>query len=170
VTHHGPSERAQQREKGTQQRSEAALQSARRADADQPTHEQAEIEAGGVDQQSLPNVRVPAQVRAAQAAGLIEMSERALQSCTAQPQEALATRTADTPTVPIHGVACIGVLLPAPSPTIRFGDVTADADEDNQERVLRAAHDLLATRFGIRHTTIQIDRDPSCESATHPTT
>jgi cobalt-zinc-cadmium efflux system protein len=59
--------------------------------------------------------------------------------------------------------------------TITSGFVALSAhvtcvDPDNQERVLRAAHDLLATRFGVRHTTIQIDRDPSCESATHPTT
>ena len=28
--------------------------------------------------------------------------------------------------------------------------------------------EMLAERFGIRHTTIQIDRDSSCEGADHP--
>jgi hypothetical protein len=26
---------------------------------------------------------------------------------------------------------------------------------------------MLAERFGIRHSTIQIDRDPSCDSVAH---
>lgn len=42
-------------------------------------------------------------------------------------------------------------------------------DRDKQDDVLRSAHELLGSRFGIRHTTIQLDRDPSCEGAAHPT-
>ncbi len=38
----------------------------------------------------------------------------------------------------------------------------------NHYSVLRAAQGMLAARFGIRHTTIQIDRDPFCNSAEHP--
>ena len=34
--------------------------------------------------------------------------------------------------------------------------------------LLRDAQALLAQRFGIRHTTIQIDLDPSCGAAPHP--
>jgi cobalt-zinc-cadmium efflux system protein len=38
----------------------------------------------------------------------------------------------------------------------------------NHDSLLRSAQTMLADRFGIRHTTIQIDRDPSCEGTTHP--
>ena len=85
MTHHGPPEPTPQREKGAQSRGEAALETSRRTDADQPTHEQAEIEAGGVDQQALPNASVPAQIHAPHPTGLIEMSKRAFQSFSAQP-------------------------------------------------------------------------------------
>ena len=38
----------------------------------------------------------------------------------------------------------------------------------NHDRLLRAARTMPAERFGIRHTTIQIDPDVSCEGADHP--
>jgi len=38
----------------------------------------------------------------------------------------------------------------------------------NHDALLRDARAMLAQRFGIRHTTIQIDRDPSCEGTDHP--
>jgi cobalt-zinc-cadmium efflux system protein len=40
-------------------------------------------------------------------------------------------------------------------------------DPDRRDSVLRSAQELLANRFGIRHTTIQLDRDPSCEGTAH---
>lgn len=40
---------------------ESALQPARRADADQVTHDEPEIEAAGMNQQPLQNIRVAAQ-------------------------------------------------------------------------------------------------------------
>lgn len=56
--------------------------------------------------------------------------------------------------------------------TITSGFVALSAhltcvDLENQDSVLRAAQELLAKRFGIRHTTIQFDRDPSCEHTAH---
>ena len=75
MTRHRLPERPNQREKGAEDRDDAALQAARRADADQLPHEEAEIEAAGVDQQPLQNVRVPAEVHAAHPAGLVEMRE-----------------------------------------------------------------------------------------------
>jgi len=47
--------------------------------------------------------------------------------------------------------------------------VTCPGDQDH-DALLRSAGAMLADRFGIRHTTIQIDRDPSCEQADHPPT
>jgi cobalt-zinc-cadmium efflux system protein len=42
------------------------------------------------------------------------------------------------------------------------------ANPAKHDTVLRAAQDVLARRFGIGHTTIQIDRDPSCGATAHP--
>src|SRR5687768_18384698 len=81
----------------------SAAKAAWRADADQPPHEQAEIEAAGVNQQTLPNIGVAAEVHAAQ-----------------------APRTANAPTIAVHRVARHRVLHPVPSATIRLGNVTAD--------------------------------------------
>jgi cobalt-zinc-cadmium efflux system protein len=38
----------------------------------------------------------------------------------------------------------------------------------NHDALLLAARTMLADRFGIRHTTIQVDRDESCEGTHHP--
>jgi cobalt-zinc-cadmium efflux system protein len=58
--------------------------------------------------------------------------------------------------------------------TITSGFVALSAhlacvDPARDDEVLRSAQDLLARRFGIRHSTIQLDRDDSCESAAHAT-
>lgn len=41
------------------------------------------------------------------------------------------------------------------------------ADPLKRDPILHAAQRVLADRFGIRHSTIQIDRDPSCDGAAH---
>jgi cobalt-zinc-cadmium efflux system protein len=40
--------------------------------------------------------------------------------------------------------------------------------EHSHDSLLDAARAMLAERFGIRHSTIQVDRDLSCEGADHP--
>lgn len=40
-------------------------------------------------------------------------------------------------------------------------------NEHNHDALLRTARAMLVERFGIRHSTIQIDRDPSCGGADH---
>ena len=45
--------------------------------------------------------------------------------------------------------------------------VTCPGDH-NHDSLLRDAQSVLAKRFGIRHTTIQVDRDPTCEGTNHP--
>ena len=57
--------------------------------------------------------------------------------------------------------------------TITSGFVALSAhltcvERERQEFVLKAAQDVLVSRFGIRHTTIQIDREASCDGAAHP--
>ena len=124
---HRPPERADQSDKSNESRNKSALEAAWRADADQLTHEQSEIEAGRVDQQSRPNVPVPSKVHAAHAAGLIEMRKRSFQPFAAQPEEPLTARAANAPSIAVHSVACVGVLLPIPSSPIGFGDIAAHA-------------------------------------------
>ena len=56
--------------------------------------------------------------------------------------------------------------------TIASGFVALSAhvlctDPERHDGILGLAQRLLGERFGIRHTTIQIDRDASCEGATH---
>jgi hypothetical protein len=59
IRHQVP-ERADHGQKSGDDRVEAPLQAARRADADQLPHEETEVEAARVDQHALPYVRVPA--------------------------------------------------------------------------------------------------------------
>ena len=58
--------------------------------------------------------------------------------------------------------------------TITSGFVALSAhvtcvDPNRQPSILQLAQDLLDHRFGIRHITIQFDRDPLCERTEHPT-
>ena len=69
---------------------QSALQAARRADADQLTHDEPEIEATGMNQQALQDVRVTAQMRAAHAARVVEMREGAFDPLAASPHQAPA--------------------------------------------------------------------------------
>src|SRR5512143_2007057 len=80
-------------------RDEPPLQPSRGAHAGQLPHQQAEIEAAGVDQQSLQNVRVSAKEYASHAAGLVEMREGPLQALAAEPQQPQATRTTNAPPI-----------------------------------------------------------------------
>src|SRR5262245_7645168 len=121
----GP-ERAGQRQKSRHYRDQPPLQPAWRADANQLPHEQSEIEARDMNQQPLPNVGVAAEVHAAHAASLIKMGKRPFESLATEPQQAHASWAANAPTIAVHRVARLRVLLPVPSAAIRFGDVAAD--------------------------------------------
>src|SRR5215204_5894800 len=71
-----------------------SLQAARRADADERPHQESEIEATDVHEQTLQDVRVPPQMRASHRTGFVEMRVWALQSlasATLQRQPAPAT-------------------------------------------------------------------------------
>jgi cobalt-zinc-cadmium efflux system protein len=43
------------------------------------------------------------------------------------------------------------------------------ADPAKRDVVLASAQRVLAERFGIQHSTIQVDRDPTCDSVAHAT-
>ena len=94
-------------------RPQAALEAARRADADELPHQESEIEAADVDEEPFQDVRVATQVRPAQAARLIEMRVRPFQSlapATLQPSTACPAYPSP---VRVDGVA--RHRLPAPS-------------------------------------------------------
>lgn len=89
-------------------------------------HEEPQIEAARVNQQSLQNVRVPPQVHAAQAACLVEMREGPLQAFAAKPQQSQAPRATNAPPIPIHRGTGLRRVFPVASPAIRFRDVAPD--------------------------------------------
>ncbi|HJU42828.1 MAG TPA: hypothetical protein VJ691_08430, partial [Vicinamibacterales bacterium] len=120
------------------------MQPARRADADQVAHKQAEIEATGINQQALSNVGVAAEVHATHPASLIEMGKGAFQALAAQAQQPQSAWAADASTIAVHGVAGGRILLPVPPSTIRFGDVTADAHRLEIDQRLVAVIALVA--------------------------
>jgi hypothetical protein len=79
-TPHGLPEEANEHHKGGYGGDAPPLQPSRRADADQPSDEQAEIEATGMNQQALANISVTAEVNATHPAGLIGMGEGSFQA------------------------------------------------------------------------------------------
>jgi hypothetical protein len=128
--------------------------SARRADADQLTQEEPEIEAARVDQQPLADVRVATQVHTAHPAGLVEMREGSFQALTAKPQQTQAACAANAPTIAVHRSARLGMVLQVPSSAIGFRDVAADAhgfeiDERLIAVIALAADDFLRFRSPI---------------------
>src|SRR5258708_23435990 len=80
---------------------QAALQAARRPDADQMTHDEPEIESARMDQQSLEDVRVTPQMRPAHAAGVVEMRERAFDPFATLPHQAASPGPANPPAIAV---------------------------------------------------------------------
>jgi hypothetical protein len=81
------------------------LEAARRAHAKERAHQQSEIEDAGVNQQSLPDVAVAAEVHAAHAASLIQMGEGPFQPLSSEPQQAQSPQAVNAPTIAVYGVA-----------------------------------------------------------------
>ena len=84
---------AQQVDQGVDEGARAALEAARRAGAGQVAHEEPQVEAADLHEQTLQDVSVAALVQAAHPVSLIELGVGAFQSLTALPQQPLAART-----------------------------------------------------------------------------
>ena len=97
-----------------------ALEAARRAAAIPPPHQQAEIEGAGVDEEPFEDVALPAQVRAAHPAGVVDMGERPLQMLAASSQQPLAALAAQTPAIAVDRPLRIGRGDPLTAAPIRF--------------------------------------------------
>src|SRR5215210_7536967 len=87
------------------ERRQLSLQTTRCADADEGPHQESEIEAADVYEEPFQDVRVPTQMRAPQAAGLVEMRIRALQSFASATLQRPPSRATNASTIRIHGVA-----------------------------------------------------------------
>src|SRR6478736_7056698 len=98
---------------------DAALQPAGRADTGQLTHDEAEIEAGGMNQEPLQDIRVTAQMRASHPTRVIEVGERAFDRLSASAHQTPAAATANPPTIAIHGPLGVGCIRPIPPAAVR---------------------------------------------------
>src|SRR6516225_2200249 len=77
----------------------AALERARRANAEQLPHPQPQIERAGMHEQALPHVLVAAHVRPPEATGLIEMGTGSFQQFSPTAEQAVAADAADAPAI-----------------------------------------------------------------------
>ena len=105
-----------------------ALQPARRADADQVTHDEPEIEATRMNQQTLQDVRVAAQMRAAHPARVVEMREGAFDALAALAHQSASASSANPSSIAIHWRLRFRFLRPVASAPIRLGHIRPDAD------------------------------------------
>src|SRR5712692_1802990 len=104
-----------------------ALQAAGRPDADQMTHHEPEIEATRMDQQPFEDVRVTAQMRAAHAAGVVDMGERAFNPLAPSTHQAATAGTTNPPTIAVHGRLGLRLLGPIAATPVRLRDVRPNA-------------------------------------------
>jgi hypothetical protein len=69
-----------------------------------------------MQQRAFEDVRVTAEVHAPHPAGFVKMRKRSFQPFAAQPQQALPSRAANPSTIPVDGVARLGMDLPVAPP------------------------------------------------------
>jgi hypothetical protein len=100
-----------------------------------------------VDQQPLQNVRVSAQIHAAQATGFIEMCKMVFKAFATQPQQSLPARATDAPAIAIDGVARRGLALPATPTAIGFRNVAPDLHRFEIDQLLIAVIALIPNHF-----------------------
>ena len=89
----------------------ASLAAARRAAAEHGPHQHAEIEPAGVHEQPLEDVPMPAQMRAAQPTGVVEMREGALDRFAASPHELATADTAHATTIVVDDPWASGAVV-----------------------------------------------------------
>jgi len=98
-----------QRDDEGELRRQPPLQASWRPDADEGPHQESQIEAADVHEQTLQDVRVAPEMCPSHAAGLVEMRVRPFQAFTPSPQQGESTRAVNAPTIRIHrGFGCDG--------------------------------------------------------------
>ena len=87
-----------------------------------------EIEGARVDQQPFEDVAMPAQVRAAHPARVIDVRERPLHVLPASPQQPLTARAAHPPAIAVHGPLRVRGRRPLPAAAIGLREVGPDPE------------------------------------------
>ena len=87
------------------------------------------------------------QVHAPQPTRFIEMGEGPFEPFPALAQQALPARPVDAPTIPVDGVARLGLALPIAPTTIRFRDVAPNAEGFEVDQGLVAVIALIPDHF-----------------------
>ena len=82
-----------------------ALEASRLADSEDVPHQQTQIQTGDVDEDSLEDVSVAAQMRPSHAAGLESVREGTLEKFAALSQQRLSSLATHSPTIAMHRVA-----------------------------------------------------------------
>ena len=128
----------------------APLEAAGRTAAAQLAHKQAEIEGARVDQQAFEDIAMPAQVRAAHPARVVDVRERPLHVLPASTQPPLTAPAAHPPPIAVHGPLRVRGRRPlAPAP-IRLRDVGPDPDGVQIDQGLIAVIALVGDERGER--------------------
>src|SRR5678815_6154869 len=102
---------------------ESALQAARRADAEDLTHDEPKIEATGMNQQPLQDVRVTAQMGATHPPRVIDMREGAFDRLAASTHQAPAAGSTNPATIAIHGCLRFRMLRPVASTSVGLRNI-----------------------------------------------
>src|SRR5436309_189294 len=97
-----------------------------------------------MNQHPLENVLVPAQMRPPHATGVVEMREGAFDPLAALPHQAAPAWPAQAPTIAIDGRPRVRFFRPMASPSVRLGNVGADADGLEVDHRLIAVISLVA--------------------------
>ena len=150
-----PAASAQETDQRTDSRRRAALEAPRCAHARQLPHQEPEIEAADVHEQTFQDIGMPAQMHAAHPAGLVEMGVGPFQELAALSQQPVPARAPNATTIRIHRLLGRGLARPVAPPTIRLRHVTPHADL--HERL----HRLVAViPVGLEFPILSLNRGP----------
>src|SRR3989442_412539 len=127
-----------------------SLEPARRATPEHLPHQDSEIEAARVDQQSFEGVPMPRQVRAAHPAGVVHVSEGPFDILSASTQEPLTAHPAHAPSITIDGTLRFRRRRPVSAATLGLGDVRPHADRVQIDHRLVAVISLVSDKLGER--------------------
>lgn len=103
------------------------MEAAGRADADEASHYEPEIEAARMHEYSLEDVAGTAETEPSHAAGIVDVREAAFDPFAAATQKPLAAIPADATTIGVHRVARIRLIGPRLLAPVGLADVAAKA-------------------------------------------
>src|SRR6185436_4138321 len=111
-----------------ERRREAALQAPRCADAEEPAHQDPEVQSCVVNQNALQNVRTPSEVEPPEMPGLVGMCEGPLQPFTSSSQQPATSIASNASAVAVDGMSSSCLVLPAAPTSGWLRDVASDVE------------------------------------------